>query len=88
MATYCHGQKHKKNPTLVGSFKVTTKTQLNTKSPQRHNLNPTLTKTCIFHRADRPVGAQLRCSCVFLHHDDYNYGLRTKYIEDVSANIP
>jgi hypothetical protein len=58
-APYSHGQKHKynaKKPTLVGSFKVPTKTQVNTSPPQSHNLNPTLTKPCICHQADRRIG--------------------------------
>ncbi len=61
-AAFCHGQKHKKNPTLVGSFKVPTKTQLYTNSPQSHNLNTTLTKTFNFHQVDRQIGAKLRFS--------------------------
>jgi hypothetical protein len=40
----------KKNHTLVSSFKVPTKTQVDTKSPQSHKTNLTLTKTCVFHR--------------------------------------
>jgi hypothetical protein len=43
-------------------FKVPTKTQLNANSPQSHNLNPTLTKTRIFHRVDHRVGAKLHFS--------------------------
>jgi hypothetical protein len=44
------------NPNLVNFSKLPTKTQLNTKFPQSHNLNPTMTKTCIFHRVDHLVG--------------------------------
>jgi hypothetical protein len=40
----------KKNHTLVSSFKVPTKIQVDTKSPQSHKKNPTLTKTCVFQR--------------------------------------
>ncbi len=48
--------KHKKNLTLIGSFKVPTKTQVNTKFPQSHNLNPILAKICVFNRGDTASG--------------------------------
>jgi hypothetical protein len=54
--------KRKKNPTLLGSFKVSSKTQVNTKSPQSYNLNPTLTKTCVFHQVAGRLGVYLSLS--------------------------
>jgi hypothetical protein len=67
--------KRKKNPTLLGSFKVSSKTQVNTKSPQSYNLNPTLTKTCVFHRVAGRLGVYLSFTGVFPPQSDYNYGL-------------
>ncbi len=51
--------KTQEKPNPVGSFKVSSKTQVNTKSPQSYNLNPTLTKTCVFHRVAGRLGVYL-----------------------------
>jgi hypothetical protein len=59
--------KKQENPTLSWFFKVLTKTQVNTKSPKSHNLNPTLTKTSVFHQVDCRVGTWLTLLESFPH---------------------
>ncbi len=51
--------KTQEKPNSSWLFQVPSKTLLNTKSPLSHNLNPTLTKTCVFHRVNCSLGIYL-----------------------------